>query len=79
MSIVKLAKQEILATMDIAEELKKPLPLEYFFLLDKKMREGITIKRLAFGTVTQFEIFNKKYKKRKKKRGVKHTPLADVI
>ena len=61
-SIVKSAKQELLVTMDLAEEIESPLPLEYFFLLDKKMKQGIRITRLAFGTATDFKRFNKRHK-----------------
>lgn len=59
--IVRLAKQEILATMDLNEELEKPLSAEYFFLLNRKMQEGVAVKRLAFGTKTELETFNGKY------------------
>lgn len=58
--IVKLAKQEILATMDLNEELEKPLSAEYFSLLNKKMQEGVVVKRLAFGTDVDFKTFNNK-------------------
>ncbi|MDP2951613.1 MAG: hypothetical protein Q8N55_04490 [bacterium] len=60
MEIVMLAKQEILATMDLSEELEKPLPAEYFFLLSRKMQEGVVVKRLAFGTDSNFKTFNNK-------------------
>lgn len=59
--IIKLAKQEILATMDLAEEIEKPLPPEYFSLLQRKIETGVKVIRLAFGSVTDFEIFNQKY------------------
>jgi hypothetical protein len=59
MSIVNLAKKEILATMDLAEEIQNPLPLEYFFLLGKKVKSGIKVTRLAFGTQVEFKKFNK--------------------
>ena len=60
MCIVISAKQEILATMDLSEELEKPLPAEYFSLIDEKMKEGVVVKRLAFGTNADFETFNNK-------------------
>ena len=62
MFIVNLAKREILATMNLAEEIKTPLPLEYFFLLEKKIKEGVKITRLAFGEPSELKIFNKKHK-----------------
>lgn len=61
MSKVGIAKAEILSTMNLFEELKTPLPLEYFFLLNKKMQEGVVIKRLAFGTKSEFQKFNKRH------------------
>lgn len=61
MGIVRSAQQEILATMDLSEELEKPLPLEYFSLLNRKMREEVVVKRLAFGTETEFETFNRRH------------------
>lgn len=62
MSIVKTAKQEILATMDLAEEIEKPLPLEYFSLLKKKIAIGVKVIRLAFGHMDDFETFNQKHR-----------------
>ena len=58
MDVVRSAGQEIVATMDLNEELEKPLSVEYFSLLRKKMQEGVVVKRLAFGTKANFEIFN---------------------
>ncbi|MCG2689980.1 histidine phosphatase family protein [Candidatus Parcubacteria bacterium] len=60
MRVVGSAKEEILATMDLGEELEKPLSAEYFSLLSKKIQEGVIVKRLAFGTKAEFEAFNKK-------------------
>jgi hypothetical protein len=59
MSIVADAKYEILATMDLAEELANPLPNEYFFLLQEKMNQGVNLNRLAFGTKEEFVQFQK--------------------
>ncbi|MEK7569704.1 MAG: hypothetical protein AAB500_02355 [Patescibacteria group bacterium] len=55
MSQIYKAKKEILATMDIAEELKNPLPKKYFSLLYKKHKEGIKIKRVIFGSTKQYK------------------------
>lgn len=44
--------------MDLAEEIEKPLPVNYFTLLNRKMIEGIIVKRLAFRSKTDFEVFN---------------------
>lgn len=49
MARVATAKNEILATMDAAEELKKPLPPAYFQILQQKVEEGVRLKRLIFG------------------------------
>ena len=61
MFIVRSARKEILATMDLTEEIERPLPSGYFLLLQKKLMEGVVIKRLAFGTQSNFEIFNRKH------------------
>jgi len=66
MSVVASAKQEILATMDITEEIENPLPLEYFFLLKKKIKSGVKVTRLAFGTIAEFKIFNERYETKDK-------------
>lgn len=62
MSIIRSAKQEILVTMDLAEEITKPLPLEYFSLLNEKMKMGIRMKRLAFGSISDFRIITQRHK-----------------
>ena len=59
MSQIRKAKKEILATMDIAEELNHPLPIKYFSLLHKKHKEGIKIKRIIFGSIKQYKFFLK--------------------
>ncbi len=55
MSQIQKAKNEILATMDITEELKNPLPKKYFSLLHKKHKKGIKIKRVIFGSTKQYK------------------------
>lgn len=55
MSQIRKAKKEILATMDIAEELNNPLPIKYFSLLHKKHKEGIKIERIIFGSTKQYK------------------------
>ncbi len=59
MSMVRNAQYEILATMNLAEELASPLPREYFFLLQEKIKHGVTLKRMAFGTEKKFEEFQR--------------------
>lgn len=54
MSEIGMAKKEILATMDITEELKNPLPVDYFLLLKRKSEEGVIIKRVVFGSKEQY-------------------------
>lgn len=60
-SIVISAKKELLVTMDLAEEIESPLSSEYFFLLNKKMEQGVKITRVVFGTKDDFKRFNKKH------------------
>lgn len=62
MSQIRKAKKEILATMDITEELRNPLPIKYFSLLYKKQKQGIKIKRIIFGDLKQYKIFLKEMK-----------------
>src|SRR3989344_1068648 len=54
MSKIRKAKKEILATMDLTEELKNSLPIKYFSLLHKKHKQGIRIKRIIFGSAKQY-------------------------
>lgn len=51
---VSLAREEILATMLLKEELENPLPVSYFNLLRNKVNEGISLKRLGFGTKEEY-------------------------
>jgi hypothetical protein len=48
-SLVKKAKKELLLTMLIKEELETPLPLFYVRLLQRRVKQGVKIKRLCFG------------------------------
>ena len=43
--------------MDLAEELAGPLPEEYALQLQTKLNEGISVKRLAFGSEEDFSKF----------------------
>src|SRR3989304_4521028 len=45
MSQIRKSKKEILATMDMTEELSHPLPTKYFSLLHQKYKKGIKIKK----------------------------------
>jgi hypothetical protein len=63
MDIIKRSRKEILATMDLAEEQRAPLPQEYFFLLNSKLRKGVVMRRIAFGTERTFEKFKKRRQK----------------
>ena len=56
-SILRNARHEIFATMDLAEELSSPLPQEYFFLLKRKAGQKVKIHRLAFGTQKDWRAF----------------------
>ncbi len=55
MSAISAAKKKIFATMNISEELSKPLSEEYFDLLSKKQLDGVTIKRKLFGTEEDYK------------------------
>src|SRR3989344_4978640 len=60
MSQIRKSKKEILATMDMTEELSHPLPTKYFSLLHQKYKKGIKIKRIIFGSTKQYQYFLKK-------------------
>jgi len=62
MSIVRSAEREILATMDLTEEIKAPLPTEYFSLLEEKMGMGVQVTRLAFGSLDEFKLLLERLK-----------------
>lgn len=49
------AKTEILATMHLDQEITSPLPTVYHQLLERKMSEGVILRRLGFGTRKDFE------------------------
>lgn len=51
---ISLAKEEVLATMLLKDELRDPLPAFYFHLLRKKVYGGIFLKRLGFGTKEEY-------------------------
>lgn len=57
---IEKAKKEILATMLLAEELKQPLPASYFAILNGKIKQGVNIKRLGFGTQEAYNQIEKK-------------------
>jgi len=59
---VKKAKKEIIATMLLSEEIKNPLPKSYHKLLQKKVQQGILVKRLGFGTKEEYNQINFMYK-----------------
>lgn len=65
MSQVRKAKKEILATLDLAEELRNPLPKKYFSLLHKKHKQGIKIKRTIFGSAKQYKLLLEEIKDKK--------------
>jgi len=71
MAIIKRARKEILATMALAEEERTPLPQEYFFLLNLKLRKGVIVRRLAFGSRRAFAKFKEKHREEFKKNNYK--------
>lgn len=74
---IKKSQKEILATMDIAEEQNSPLPVEYFYLLEKKDQEGVIINRAVFGSKKQYDIFVQEMNDRKLFFIGKHTKFKD--
>lgn len=48
------AKNEILATMLLSEEIRDPLPEEYHKLLSNKIKQGVALKRLGFGRQDEY-------------------------
>ena len=58
---VSNAKREVLATMFLSEEIISPLPKSYHNLLRKKLKEGVRIKRLGFGSKVDYNLINKTY------------------
>ncbi|MBI2484726.1 hypothetical protein HYW18_01070 [Candidatus Uhrbacteria bacterium] len=60
MSLVGNAREEILVTMDLAEELTKPLPTDYFHLLGSRMKEGVRLVRAGFGTEEDAHAFEER-------------------
>lgn len=57
MDAVRSAQRLICATMDVEEELKHPLPEEYFFLLNQRLDEGVKIHRVGFGSPEAIQTF----------------------
>lgn len=51
---VKNAKQEILVTMLMSEEIAQPLPKSYRNLLKEKVKKGIVLQRLGFGSEEEY-------------------------
>lgn len=47
--------------MDLAEELKFPLPKSYHQLIFTKAKKGVNIKRLGFGRVKDFNSLDKNF------------------
>jgi len=61
MRLIKSAHQEIIATMDMGEEIRSPLPKRYHDLLLRKAKEGMTVKRFGFGSSMMYVKLAKKY------------------
>lgn len=56
------AKREIIVTMNFREELERPLPASYHQLLQRKLGEGVVLKRLGFGRREDYNKIKKMYK-----------------
>lgn len=61
MSQIRKAKKEILATLDLAEELRNPLPKKYFSLLHTKHKQGVKIERIIFDSEKQYRLLLKEF------------------
>ena len=59
MQIVQSAQKNVKATMSAKEEIKNPLSKRYFLLLKEKMNSGIQVKRVGFGSKSEFEKIKK--------------------
>lgn len=60
--IIRSAKYNIIATMDVGEEYANPLPKSYHNLLARKTREGIAVIRYGFGSTRICKMVKKNYK-----------------
>jgi hypothetical protein len=56
---VKNSKSEICMTMDLAQELSKPISKDYYNLLNFKSTQGVKICRLCFGSESDYKLFIK--------------------
>lgn len=61
-SLIALAEEKIIMTMDSEEELMRPLPTEYHRTLAGISRRGIEITRFTYGSKKSFEEIRKKHK-----------------
>ena len=52
--MVGSATSSIRMTMHADEEVRNPIPEEYFVLLQKKVRDGVKVTRIGFGTEQKF-------------------------
>lgn len=61
MALVYSARKEIMATMDMEEELAHPLPQVYHRLLMKKAKKGVHVVRYGFGSRREYNKLKKQY------------------
>ncbi|MBI4268581.1 hypothetical protein HY627_02005 [Candidatus Uhrbacteria bacterium] len=57
MVAVRSARRLIRATIDLDEEVRKPLPEEYFLLLQQKLAQGVHLYRVGFGSDEAISLF----------------------
>lgn len=57
MVAVRSARRLIRATIDLDEEVRKPLPEEYFLLLQQKLAQGVHLYRVGFGSDEATSLF----------------------
>ncbi len=55
MESIRNSEMQILATMDLKEELQKPLSKEYHELVRQKLNNGVKFYKLGFGSKDDFE------------------------
>ncbi len=61
MGLISNAQEEIIAIMDVDEEIKSPLPKKYHDLIKQKVKEGVRVIRYGFGSKTAFNMLAGKY------------------
>lgn len=59
-STIRESSTDILATMDLEEEIQKPLSEEYHKIITVKLQEGVKFYRIGFGSLEHFTLMTSK-------------------